>query len=85
VCVTVRDRVPRSRDLHGAEGVQIISVSNPKEIPWWAWQVIFPMGLDFVAVGGSLVFGRRWTTLDSGKGIVVKPWGLLVPMSHFPA
>ena len=38
------------------------------------------MGLAFVAVGGNLVFGRCWTTLDSAKGTIVKQSGLLVPL-----
>ncbi len=67
-------------------GIQMIPVSNSKAVPQWAWPVIFLMGIAFVSVGGSLVFGRRWTTLDSGKGIIVKKWGLLVPLrtERFP-
>jgi hypothetical protein len=61
-------------------GTQVIPVSNRNEVPAWAWPVIFLMGLVFVAAGGWLVFGRRWTSLDSGKGLVVKQAGLLVPL-----
>jgi len=61
-------------------GAQVIPVSNRSEVPAWVYPVIFLMGLVFVAVGGVLVFGRRWTTLDSGKGLVVKQSGLLAPM-----
>ena len=61
-------------------GAQVIPVSNRNEVPAWVYPVIFLMGLVFVAVGGALVFGRRWTTLDSGKGLVVKQSGLLVPL-----
>ncbi len=67
-------------------GLHIISVSNSKELPPWARPAIFLMGVAFVAVGGSLVFGRRWVTLDSGKGIIIKQRGLLVPLrtERFP-
>ena len=31
--------------------------------------------------GGCLgIFGRRWTTLDTGRSLVLKQWGLLVPL-----
>jgi hypothetical protein len=61
-------------------GLQIIPVSNKDEVPAWAWQLIFLMGLAFIAVGSSLVFGRRWTTLDKARGTIVKQTGLLVPL-----
>ena len=38
------------------------------------------MGLAFTAVGGTLVFGRSWITLDATQRIVLKQWGWLVPM-----
>ena len=61
-------------------GAQVIPVSNRNEVPDWAWPLIFLMGLAFIAVGGSLVFGRRWTILDTGRGVIVKQAGLLVPL-----
>lgn len=67
-------------------GARIIPISNTDEVPVWAWPLIFLMGLAFVAVGGNLVFGRRWTTLDTAKGTIVKQSGLLVPLrkEQFP-
>jgi hypothetical protein len=60
-------------------GVRIVPLQNAREIPAWAWPLILMMGLVFVAVGGGLVFGRRWITLDKGRGTIRKEWGLLVP------
>lgn len=39
------------------------------------------IGLTFTLVGGTLVFGRSWTTVSSADRTVVKQVGLLVPMS----
>lgn len=39
------------------------------------------VGLPFVLVGGTLVFGRSWTTMSSIDRTIVKQLGLLVPMS----
>lgn len=39
------------------------------------------VGLPFVLVGGTLVFGRSWTTLSSIDRTIVKQLGLLVPIS----
>ena len=60
-------------------GLQVIPVSNRDDVPSWAWPLIFLMGLAFVAVGVNLVFGRRWTTLDRGKGVIVRQSGLMFP------
>jgi hypothetical protein len=38
------------------------------------------MGVLFTVVGGGLVFGRSWTTVDATQRAVLKQWGLLVPM-----
>jgi len=61
-------------------GARIVPVENARDIPVWAWPLIILMGLVFVAAGGGLVFGRRWTVLDAGRGTVSRQWGLLVPM-----
>jgi hypothetical protein len=61
-------------------GARIVPVENARDIPLWAWPLIVLMGLVFVAVGGGLVLGRRWTILDAGRGTISKQWGLLVPM-----
>lgn len=59
---------------------RIVPVKNAADVPAWAWPLILLMGLAFVAVGGGLVLGRRWTILDAGRGTILKQWGLLVPM-----
>jgi len=38
------------------------------------------MGLVFTAVGGTLSFGRGWTTIDSTRREVITQYGLMVPM-----
>ncbi|RPI57285.1 MAG: hypothetical protein EHM55_02345 [Acidobacteria bacterium] len=40
------------------------------------------MGVIFTLVGGALVFGRSWTTIDAASRTVVMRMGLLVPMSE---
>jgi hypothetical protein len=59
---------------------RIVRLKNAADVPAWAWPLILLMGLAFVAVGGGLVLGRRWTILDAGRGAILKQWGLLVPM-----
>ncbi|MCX5733688.1 MAG: hypothetical protein NTW68_05120 [candidate division NC10 bacterium] len=61
-------------------GVRIVPLANARDIPAWGWPLIVLMGLAFMAVGGALVFGRRWIIVDAGRGTVSKHWGLLVPM-----
>ena len=61
-------------------GVRVVPVANAADVPAWAWPLIFLMGLAFVAVGGGLIFGRRWITLDRVQGTISKRWGLVVPM-----
>lgn len=48
----------------------------------WVRVLLAVMSLVFLAVGGGLVFGRRWLTLDLGSGSVIRSQGLLVPMHH---
>jgi hypothetical protein len=61
-------------------GLGIVPVQNAADVPVWVWPLIVLMGLAFVVVGGGLVFGRRWITVDAGRGLLVKQWGLLVPL-----
>jgi hypothetical protein len=61
-------------------GVRIVPMSNAADVPAWAWPLIFLMGLVFVVVGGGLVLGRGWITLDAGRGTLRREWGLLVPL-----
>jgi len=58
----------------------VVPFENADELPGWAPAVVFLVGAAFSAVGGGLVFGRRWTTLDTGRRRIVKEWGLLVPL-----
>jgi len=61
-------------------GGRIVPVENSAQIPPWGWPLIIIMGLIFAAVGGGLTFGRRWTIFDKSRGIILKQWGLLIPM-----
>jgi hypothetical protein len=57
----------------------IVPVSNADEMATLGWVVLLLMGVVFWAVGGTLAFGRSWTTLDITQRIVIKQWGLLMP------
>jgi hypothetical protein len=61
-------------------GIGVVPMENAAEVPTLAWPVLVAMGLVFAGVGGGLAFGRRWTTLDTGRSLVLKQWGLLVPL-----
>lgn len=61
-------------------GMQVLKVSNANEIPFWGWIIILGMGLVFTAVGGTMVFGRKWITLDNATGRIWLAWGLIRPM-----
>jgi hypothetical protein len=57
----------------------IVPMGNfPTQI--WARPLMVLMSLAFLVVGGVLVFGRRWLTLDTGAGRLTRRAGLLVPM-----
>lgn len=59
---------------------RIVPISNAADIPWWSWIVLLMMGLIFTTVGATLVFGRKWITLDTLEGRIWIAWGLLYPM-----
>ncbi len=61
-------------------GSRAVPMGNSAEVPGWAWPVLVLMGLVFATVGGGLVFGRSWTTLDAGRRVILREWGLLMPM-----
>jgi len=63
-------------------GLRVVPVTNPGEVPGWAWPLLIAMGLVFVAAGGALVFGRRWVEIDRGRGRLREQRGLLVPMDR---
>jgi hypothetical protein len=58
----------------------VIPISNASEMPQWGWLALAFMALVFTGVGGTLVLGRSWTTLDITRRLVIKQWGLLMPM-----
>jgi hypothetical protein len=58
----------------------VIPMNNASELPWFSGPLIALMGLAFTAVGGTLVFGRSWTTIDRAERVVIKQWGLLTPL-----
>jgi len=60
--------------------MQIIPVSNARELPWWSWILMSFMGIIFTGVGASLMFGRSWITINKTKHRIWKAWGLLRPM-----
>jgi hypothetical protein len=62
----------------GAAGV--VPVSNPGGVSDLARPLLLLLGLVFTAVGGTLVFGRKWTILDAQQRRIVRQWGLLVPL-----
>jgi hypothetical protein len=46
-----------------------------------ATRIVLPlMGVVFTLVGGTLSFGRAWTTVDGTRREIVKQLGLMVPM-----
>jgi predicted PurR-regulated permease PerM len=63
-------------------GLQVIRVDNASEVPIWAWPVIILMGVVFTCVGGALVFGRTWITIDTGSGSVSEVKGLITPIKR---
>ena len=57
-----------------------VTMSNDGEVGRWTWLLLGTMGIVFTLVGGGLVFGRSWTTIDSTDHQLIKEWGLLWPM-----
>jgi hypothetical protein len=61
-------------------GLQIIRVDNASEVPLWTWPLMIFMGAVFTCVGGFLVFGRTWITIDTGSGFVSEVKGIIKPV-----
>ena len=57
----------------------VVPFENADEVPGHVSWILLVMGLAFASVGGGLVFGRKWVTLDRARGKIRKEWGLLVP------
>jgi hypothetical protein len=60
----------------------VVPVSDADELPALAWPFLVLMAIAFTAIGGALVFGRSWTTLDRSQQQVVKQRGLLIPLRN---
>lgn len=60
--------------------VGLVPVSNAEDIGLLAALVMALMGALFTAVGGGLVLGRQWITVDGTRRVLVTETGLLVPM-----
>ena len=58
----------------------VIKMSNANSVSLPGQLGLLFMGLVFTAVGGALLFGRGWTTIDSTRREVIKQYGLVVPM-----
>jgi hypothetical protein len=58
----------------------IVPLSNPGGASGFARPLLGLMGLVFTGVGGMLVLGRKWTTLDTVGRCIVRQWGLLAPL-----
>src|SRR5688572_5768807 len=60
--------------------LRIVPVNNADQMPAFMWPLLVLMAIAFTTVGGALVFGRSWMTIDRAQREVVKQWGLLVPL-----
>jgi hypothetical protein len=56
-----------------------IPMGDAGDLGHWGRPLLGLMGVAFTGVGGTLVFGRSWTTLDVSARAAIKSWGLLVP------
>lgn len=52
------------------------------DLSWWGPPLLGLMSVAFAGVGGWLVFGRNWTTLDRVERAASRSWGLLVPFTE---
>ena len=58
----------------------VVPVSNANDMPALAWPLLVLMAIAFTTVGGVLVFGRSWTTIDRAQREVIKQMGLIIPL-----
>lgn len=61
-------------------GLAVIPLSRGALTPWWSTLIMAVVGMVFAAVGGGLVLGRGWITIDSTQQKIWVSWGLLRPM-----
>lgn len=59
--------------------VKIIPFENASDVPEWSYLILLFMGVIFTLVGGGLMFGRSWKTIDLSKGCVTKITGTILP------
>ncbi len=59
----------------------LVPLQNGDPMPWFGRPLMLLMGGVFSVVGGTLVFGRTWTTFDATTRTIVMQMGLVVPMS----
>src|ERR1700730_17092937 len=65
-------------------GFGVLPMRNGSEAPWWGGPVLAVMGLVFLAVGGALGCGRRWTIFDAGEKRVIRQWVVVIPTLVLP-
>jgi hypothetical protein len=53
---------------------------DPEPRSIWVFLAFSAMSATFIGVGGVMMFGRRWLTLDVSRGTLVRSYGLLVPL-----
>src|SRR5262245_2304621 len=58
----------------------LVPISNADEMPTLPWPLLILMAIAFTTVGGGLVFGRSWTTIDRAQREVIKQFSLIVPL-----
>jgi hypothetical protein len=56
-----------------------IPMGGTEDLGSWGRPLLGLMGIVFTGVGGTLVLGRSWATLDVAERAATKSWGLLVP------
>jgi hypothetical protein len=62
----------------GALGLVPVSTNGGGSV--YARPLVGVMGLAFAGVGGALVFGRKWTVVDTVNRRLVRQWSALVPL-----
>jgi hypothetical protein len=58
----------------------IVPMRSADDMSRMTWPALLFLGSLFTIVGGVLVFGRSWTTIDVAQRTVSKQLGLLVPL-----